>query len=100
MRKASHVFNIGRLRKENAIHDGEMSLQYHFRDFHNCDSDTIHWLLVMELICVHKRLFSALVKERIRVFPLSEEIDCHISASWQVSAAVDMRNRGLPCETE
>lgn len=73
--KTGHAFIKERMRSENAIYGGEMSAHHYFRDFFYCDSGMIPWLLVAELICLRNKPLSALVKERIALYPSSGEIN-------------------------
>ena len=63
------------MRSENAIYGGEMSAHHYFRDFAFCDSGMIPWLLVCELLSQTRSTLSALVAERIRLYPCSGEIN-------------------------
>lgn len=76
--KTGHAFIKERMRKEDAIYGGEMSAHHYFRDFFYCDSGMIPWLLIAELLCIRKESLSSLVKERIRLFPSSGEINNRI----------------------
>jgi phosphomannomutase/phosphomannomutase/phosphoglucomutase len=73
--KTGHAFIKERMRTEDAIYGGEMSAHHYFRDFAYCDSGMIPWLLVLEIICRSGRPLSALVGERINLFPASGEIN-------------------------
>ena len=73
--KTGHAFIKERMRIENAIYGGEMSAHHYFRDFFYCDSGMIPWLLVAELICINNKPLSALVNDRIALFPSSGEIN-------------------------
>jgi len=76
--KTGHAFIKERMRKEDAVYGGEMSAHHYFRDFAYCDSGMIPWLLVAELLCNTKKPLSALVKERIALFPSSGEINYRV----------------------
>ncbi|MDI1361594.1 phosphomannomutase CpsG [Methylotenera sp.] len=75
MSKTGHAFIKERMRLENAIYGGEMSAHHYFRDFAYCDSGMIPWLLVCELLSQTRKSLSALVAERISLFPCSGEIN-------------------------
>jgi phosphomannomutase len=77
--KTGHAFIKERMRSENAVYGGEMSAHHYFRDFFYCDSGMIPWLLIAELLCIRKQPLSALVKERIALFPSSGEINNKIA---------------------
>lgn len=76
--KTGHAFIKERMRKENAVYGGEMSAHHYFRDFAYCDSGMIPWLLVAELLCLKGKTLSALVEERINLYPSSGEINNRI----------------------
>src|SRR5690606_21644917 len=61
--------------REDAVYGGEMSANHYFRDFYYADSGMIPWLLVAELISESGKPLSALVGERIALFPASGEIN-------------------------
>lgn len=75
MSKTGHAFIKERMRLENAVYGGEMSGHHYFRDFAYCDSGMIPWLLVLEIMCRAHQPLSALVKERMRRYPVSGEIN-------------------------
>ncbi len=75
MCKTGHAFIKERMRKENAVYGGEMSAHHYFRDFAYCDSGMIPWLLVVELMSKQQKKLSAMVAERIQLFPSSGEIN-------------------------
>ncbi len=79
MSKTGHAFIKERMRAENAIYGGEMSAHHYFRDFAYCDSGMIPWLLVCELLSNSRKPLSALVAERIKLFPCSGEINFKVS---------------------
>ena len=73
--KAGHAFMKERMRAENALYGGEMSAHHYFRDFSYCDSGMIAWLLLYALISRSGKPLSALVEERMRLYPVSGEIN-------------------------
>jgi phosphomannomutase len=75
MSKTGHAFIKERMRREDAVYGGEMSAHHYFREFAYCDSGMIPWLLVLELMCKSGQPLSALVGERMRLFPASGEIN-------------------------
>jgi len=79
MSKTGHAFIKERMRLENAIYGGEMSAHHYFRDFAYCDSGMIPWLLVCELLSHTGQSLSALVAERISLFPCSGEINFKVA---------------------
>ena len=72
--RTGHAFIKQTMREENAIYGGEMSAHHYFRDFVNCDSGMIPWLLVAELVSRHGPL-ADLVADRKAAFPSSGEIN-------------------------
>jgi phosphomannomutase/phosphomannomutase/phosphoglucomutase len=79
MSKTGHAFIKERMRAENAIYGGEMSAHHYFRDFAYCDSGMIPWLLVSELLSQTGKPLSTLVRERIKLFPCSGEINFRVA---------------------
>ncbi|PSU34113.1 phosphomannomutase CpsG [Photobacterium phosphoreum] len=75
MSKTGHAFIKERMRKEDAIYGGEMSAHHYFRDFYYCDSGMIPWLLVTELLCSKEINLSDMVKDKIKKYPSSGEIN-------------------------
>ena len=73
--KSGHSFIKEKMRATGAIYGGEMSAHHYFRDFSYSDSGMIPWLLVAEELSTTGRKLSELVKERIRMFPCSGEIN-------------------------
>ena len=73
--KTGHAFIKERMRAEDAAYGGEMSAHHYFKDFAYCDSGMIPWLLVVEILNTTGKPLSALVGERMRLFPASGEIN-------------------------
>jgi len=73
--KTGHAFIKERMRLEDAVYGGEMSAHHYFKDFFYCDSGMIPWLLIAELLCIKGKTLSALVSDRIALFPSSGEIN-------------------------
>lgn len=73
--KTGHAFMKERMRKEDALYGGEMSGHHYFRDFGYCDSGMLVWLLVYKLLCETGQTLSGLVEERMRLFPVSGELN-------------------------
>ena len=86
--KTGHAFIKERMRLEDAIYGGEMSAHHYFRDFAYCDSGMIPWLLVAQLMSVKNQALSALVDERIALYPCSGEINFHVADVKASIAAV------------
>jgi phosphomannomutase len=73
--KSGHAFIKAKMRAVDAAYGGEMSAHHYFRRFSYCDSGMIPWLLVLEVMCATGKPLSALVGERMRLFPASGEIN-------------------------
>jgi phosphomannomutase len=73
--KSGHAFIKEKMRTEDAVYGGEMSAHHYFRDFSYADSGMIPWLLVTQIVCESGKPLSALVDERIKLFPASGEIN-------------------------
>jgi phosphomannomutase len=68
------------MREADAIYGGEMSAHHYFRRFSYCDSGMIPWLQVAALISERGEPLSALVGERMRLFPASGEINRQLTS--------------------
>ncbi|HEY7965357.1 MAG TPA: phosphomannomutase CpsG, partial [Steroidobacteraceae bacterium] len=77
--KSGHAFIKQKMREVDAAYGGEMSAHHYFRRFSYCDSGMIPWLLVLGVISERGQPLSALVGERMRLFPASGEINRHLS---------------------
>ena len=73
--KSGHAFIKAKMREVDAVYGGEMSAHHYFREFSYCDSGMIPWLLVLAVMSERRQSLSALVGERIRLFPASGEIN-------------------------
>jgi phosphomannomutase/phosphomannomutase/phosphoglucomutase len=73
--KSGHAFIKQKMREVDAVYGGEMSAHHYFRKFSYCDSGMIPWLLVLAVISERGRPLSALVGQRMRLFPASGEIN-------------------------
>jgi phosphomannomutase len=73
--KSGHAFIKQVMREVDAIYGGEMSAHHYFRDFSYCDSGMIPWLLVTQVMSETGKTLSELVGERMRLFPVSGEIN-------------------------
>ena len=76
--KTGHAFIKERMRKEGSIYGGEMSAHHYFRDFSYCDSGMAPWLLVISLMSSRGKSLAELVDERMRLYPVSGEINRRI----------------------
>ena len=73
--KSGHAFIKAKMREVDAVYGGEMSAHHYFRDFAYCDSGMIPWLLVTQILSDSGQPLSALLAERLRLFPASGEIN-------------------------
>jgi phosphomannomutase len=73
--KSGHAFIKAKMREVDAAYGGEMSAHHYFRRFSYCDSGMIPWLLVLGVMSASGKPLSALVGERMRLFPASGEIN-------------------------
>jgi phosphomannomutase len=89
MSKTGHAFIKERMRREDALYGGEMSGHHYFRDFFYCDSGMIPWLLVLAMMCRRGEPLSALMAERQRLYPVSGEINRHVSDPDRVLARLE-----------
>jgi len=76
--KSGHAFIKQKMREVDAAYGGEMSAHHYFRDFYYCDSGMIPWLLVLATISERGEPLSALVGERMRLYPASGEINLRL----------------------
>ncbi|HEV8018099.1 MAG TPA: phosphomannomutase CpsG [Steroidobacteraceae bacterium] len=77
--KSGHAFIKQKMREVDAVYGGEMSAHHYFRRFAYCDSGMIPWLVVLAVMSERAVPLSALVGERMRLFPASGEINRHLS---------------------
>ena len=87
--KSGHAFIKDRMRKEDAVYGGEMSAHHYFKDFAYADSGMIPWLLVSELMSDSGQSLSAMVGERMRLFPSSGEINRRVEDAATTLAAIE-----------
>lgn len=73
--RSGHAFIKQKMREVDGAYGGEMSAHHYFRRFSYCDSGMIPWLLVLQAMCERGLPLSALVGERMRLFPASGEIN-------------------------
>ena len=89
--KAGHAFMKERMRAENALYGGEMSAHHYFREFSHCDSGMLAWLLLYKLLSRRNRPLSELVEERMRLFPVSGEINRSVADAGAILEKVRER---------
>jgi phosphomannomutase len=93
--KSGHAFIKAKMREVDAVYGGEMSAHHYFRRFSYCDSGMIPWLLVLAVMSASGKPLSALVGERMRLFPASGEINRRLrSDAKPILARVRARYEG------
>ena len=75
MTKTGHALLKERMWVEDSIYGGEMSAHHYFRAFGCCDSGMIPWLLVCSMMTRTNLPLSKLVGERMKIYPVSGEIN-------------------------
>ena len=78
--KSGHAFIKQKMREVDAVYGGEMSAHHYFRRFSYCDSGMIPWLQVAAVMSARGEPLSALLGERMRLFPASGEINRHLAS--------------------
>jgi phosphomannomutase len=86
--KSGHAFMKEVMRREDAAYGGEMSAHHFFREFAYCDSGMIPWLLALDIMSRTGQPLSALVGERMRLFPTSGEINRRVDDAGAVLARI------------
>lgn len=89
--KSGHAFIKQKMREADAVYGGEMSAHHYFRDFSYCDSGIIPWLVMGQVLSEAGKPLSALVGERMRLFPASGEINRKLSDQKAAIEAVKSR---------
>jgi phosphomannomutase len=84
--KSGHAFIKQRMREVDGIYGGEMSAHHYFREFSYADSGMIPWLLVLQVMSERGQPLSALVGERMKLFPASGEINRQLADAKSVLA--------------
>lgn len=91
--KSGHAFIKEKMRTEDAVYGGEMSAHHYFREFSYADSGMIPWLLVTQVLCESGKPLSALVGERMRLFPASGEINRRLEDGKAAIQRIEERYR-------
>ncbi len=89
--KSGHAFIKQRMRDVDGVYGGEMSAHHYFRRFSYCDSGMIPWLLTAQALCESGKSLSALVGERMRLFPVSGELNYRVPDARAAIAACEAR---------
>jgi phosphomannomutase len=90
--KSGHAFIKQKMREVDGAYGGEMSAHHYFRDFSYCDSGMIPWLLVLQVMIESGKPLSALVEERMRLFPASGEINRHLQGDAKAVLALAQKH--------
>jgi phosphomannomutase len=89
--KSGHAFIKQRMREVDGVYGGEMSAHHYFRRFAYCDSGMIPWLLVAQLLSESRQPLSALVGERIGLFPVSGELNYRVPDAKATISLIEAR---------
>jgi phosphomannomutase len=98
--KSGHAFIKQRMREVDAVYGGEMSAHHYFRRFAYCDSGMIPWLLVAQILCETGKPLSALVGERIALYPVSGELNYRVPDPGAAIAALEARYARLALKVD
>jgi len=89
--KSGHAFIKQRMREVDGVYGGEMSAHHYFRRFAYCDSGMIPWLLIAQILSESGQPLSALVGERIGLFPVSGELNYRVPDAGAAIQACESR---------
>ena len=89
--KSGHAFIKQRMREVDGVYGGEMSAHHYFKRFAYCHSGMIPWLIVAQILCETGQSLSSLVGERIRLFPVSGELNYRVPDAKATLAAIEAR---------
>jgi phosphomannomutase len=89
--KSGHAFIKDRMREVDGVYGGEMSAHHYFRRFAYCDSGMVPWLIVAQILSESGKPLSALVDERIGLFPVSGELNYRVPDAKSAIAAFETR---------
>jgi phosphomannomutase len=89
--KSGHAFIKQRMREVDGVYGGEMSAHHYFQRFAYCDSGMIPWLIVAQIVSESGQTLSALVDERIALFPVSGELNYRVPDAKAAIAAFEAR---------
>jgi phosphomannomutase/phosphomannomutase/phosphoglucomutase len=89
--KSGHAFIKQVMREHDAVYGGEMSAHHYFRDFAYADTGMVPWLVLAQILCETGQSLSALVGERMRMFPASGEINRRVPDGKAAIAAVQAK---------
>lgn len=86
---SGHAFMKQAMRDHDAVYGGEMSAHHYFRSFAYADSGMIPWLLVTRIMSERGLPLSALVDERMAMFPASGEINRTVDDAAEVLRRIE-----------
>ena len=86
---SGHAFMKQTMRDRDAVYGGEMSAHHYFRSFAYADSGMIPWLLVTRIMSERGLPLSALVDERMAMYPASGEINRTVDDAAEVLARIE-----------
>ena len=89
--KSGHAFIKEKMREHDAIYGGEMSAHHYFRDFYFCDSGMIPWLIITQIMSSENRSLSSLVKDRMKLFPISGEINLSVDDASEITKLLEKK---------
>ena len=86
--RTGHVFLKQTMKETGAVYGGEMSGHHYFKDFGNCDSGMLPWLIILKVLKDKGLTLRELVEESKKQFPISGEINRKVSDADSVLSAV------------
>lgn len=86
---SGHAFMKQAMRDHDAVYGGEMSAHHYFRSFAYADSGMIPWLLATRIMSERGLPLSALVDERMAMFPASGEINRTVDDAPEVLRRIE-----------
>lgn len=79
MCKSGHAFIKEKMRLEDATYGGEMSAHHYFKGHWYCDSGMIPLIMIANLVSTSGKSLGELVKEMVRKFPCSGEVNSTVN---------------------
>lgn len=86
--KSGHAFIKERMRQEDAIYAGEMSAHHYFKDNFYADNGMIPMLVLLQILGETGKSLADLVSGWIAKYPVSGEINIHVSDGDKVFQAI------------
>lgn len=91
--RTGHRFFKEAMRREGAVYGGEVSAHHYFKNFANCDSGMLPWLMLLEHLGRRNTTLAAAVTESQALFPSSEEINFTVDDPKAAVAAITAHYR-------